>query len=298
MKTSSATPLFDTTETNSSNRRTSINPILWFEDCDGYRVIFCRHEILYRVAFTDTLQMALVAVTLRQSDLATQIDIAKGFGHSVATQRRWETRYAEHGILGLQPKKPTGRPSKLDRSQQAFVQRWFQQGVSNYAMAKRLAVSETTIRRALQRAGLRRQTTPAAELPFSDAVPAPAEPPTTLAPAPSATASEPVAAVVVPAHEVAPPATPTNPGVATAMPCPEATPPPANPLPADDAPACPLTIDNDPTDRSGDRALARLGLIEDAAPLFGDHQELPRAGVLLAVPVLQAHGGLGVFLRL
>jgi len=32
--------------------------------------------------------------------------------------------------------------------------------------------------------------------------------------------------------------------------------------------------------------------------LFGDHEELPRAGTLLAVPVLQAHGGLEVFDRL
>jgi len=239
-------------------------------------------------------------VTLRQSELATQMDIAKAFGHSVATQRRWEARYAQHGSPGLQPKTPTGRPSQLDRSQQAFVERWFQQGVSNHAMARRLAVSETTIRRALQRAGLRRQTTPAAELPLDDVAPAPAEPLTTPAPAPaaSATASEPVAVAVVPAQEVAAPATPTNPGVAAAMPCPEAASPAASPLPADNAPACALTIDCDPADRSGDRALARLGVLEDAAPLFADHPELPRAGVLLVVPVLQAHGGLQVFQRL
>jgi hypothetical protein len=82
------------------------------------------------------------------------------------------------------------------------------------------------------------------------------------------------------------------------MSCPEAAPQAANPLPAGDAPASVFTIDCDPADRSGDRALARLGFLEDAAPLFGDHQELPRAGVLLAVPVLQAHGGLQVFTRL
>src|SRR5271166_2205458 len=178
MNASSGPSLFDHTETNSIHTRTFINPILWFDDCDGYRVIFCHHEILYRVALDDSVHLALVAVTLRQSELATQIDIAKAFGHSVATQRRWETRYSQHGNSGLQHKTPTGRHAKLDCGQLAFVERWFQQGVSNHEMARRLAVSEATIRRVLQKAGLRRQTTPTAELPLDDA-PAPAEPPTT-----------------------------------------------------------------------------------------------------------------------
>jgi transposase len=326
MNTSSTSCLFDNTEPDSSHGRTFINPILWFDDCDGYRVIFCRHEILYRVALDDPPHLALVAVTLRQSELATQVEIAAAFGHSVATQRRWETRYSQHGSDGLQANTPTGRPAKLDRGQQVFVGRWFQQGLSNHEMARRLAVSEATIRRALQKAGLRRQTTPAAELPLAAdaatpaeppitpppagraalaaelsldaAAPTPAEPTTTPAPAtPATAASEPAAAAVVPEQEVSPPATPTNAGVVT-MPCPEVAPPAASPLPASNASASVLTSDCDPADRSGDRALARLGVLQDAAPLFGDHQELPRAGVLLAVPVLQGHGGLEVFTRL
>src|SRR5947199_9664536 len=156
MNTSSGPSLFDNTEPDSSHRRTFINPILWFDDCDGYRVVFCRHEILYRVALSDPLHLALVAVTLRQSKLATQVEIAAAFGHSVATQRRWETRYRQHGSGGLQANAPTGRPAKLDRGQRVFIARWFQQGLSNHEMARRLAVSEATIRRALQQEGLRR----------------------------------------------------------------------------------------------------------------------------------------------
>jgi len=48
--------------------------------------------------------------------------------------------------------------------------------------------------------------------------------------------------------------------------------------------------DTDPGDRSADRLLARLGLLEDAPPLFGSAMALPRAGVLLALPVLIASG--------
>src|SRR5271157_1055290 len=295
MNTYSAPSLFDPAETNSGDTRTFINAILWFDDCDGYRVIFCRHEILYRVALDDSAHLALVAVTLRLSELATQMEIAKAFGHSVATQRRWETRYAQHGSPGLQARTPTGRHAKIDRGQQAFVERWFQQGVSNHEMARRLAVSEATIRRALQRAGLRRPPTPEPQLPLSDDSATPATPVATPVTAP---ATGPAPAPVVPADELAPPATSAHPDAVSTLPCPEGVGPTTNPVPAGNAPSQGFTIDCDPSDRSGDRALARQGLLHDAAPLFGDHEELPRAGVLLAVPVLQAHGGLEVFARL
>src|SRR5260221_2008802 len=48
--------------------------------------------------------------------------------------------------------------------------------------------------------------------------------------------------------------------------------------------------DRDPTDRRGDRLLAYLGLLEDAAPVFGSGRSIPRAGVLLALPALVQSG--------
>ena len=48
--------------------------------------------------------------------------------------------------------------------------------------------------------------------------------------------------------------------------------------------------DSDPRDRSADRLLARLGLLEDAPPLFGSAAVVARAGVLLALPVLIESG--------
>jgi len=51
------------------------------------------------------------------------------------------------------------------------------------------------------------------------------------------------------------------------------------------------SLDADPRDRRADRLMARLGLLEDAAPLFGTSPNAPRAGVLLAVPAL-VHSGL------
>lgn len=51
-----------------------------------------------------------------------------------------------------------------------------------------------------------------------------------------------------------------------------------------------LSLDADPSDRSGDRLLARLGLLEDAAPLFGSGKAIAGAGVLLALPALVGGG--------
>src|SRR5208283_442873 len=299
MNTTSA-PLFsENTEQDIDTTRTFINPTLWFVDSDGYRVVFCRQEILYRVALDDSPQMSLVAVMLRQSQLATQIEIAAAFGHSVASQRRWEKRYSLFGSAGLIPKTQSGRPAKLGRGQSAFVKRWIHQGVSNQEMARRLGVGETTIRRVLLQAGLRRRTPSQPELPSMDSVSAPVHPVTAVEPA----------VVVVPAPVSVPEAgepvvelpleaTPANADGTIPPPCSEAIPLPATLVLADQVTTSGFSLDTDPADRSGDRALACLGLLGDAVPLFGDHEELPRAGVLMAVPVLQAHGGLGIFSRL
>jgi len=56
-----------------------------------------------------------------------------------------------------------------------------------------------------------------------------------------------------------------------------------------------FTVDRDPDDRSGDRAMARVGQLDDATPLFGNRQTLRQVGVLMAVPLLVQSGLLGTF---
>ena len=51
-----------------------------------------------------------------------------------------------------------------------------------------------------------------------------------------------------------------------------------------------MSLDVDPTNRVGDRLLACLGLLDDAAPVFGEAKAVPSAGVLCALPVLVASG--------
>ena len=74
---------------------------------------------------------------------------------------------------------------------------------------------------------------------------------------------------------------------------PPSEPPPSEPAlePVPEPPAAmPWTSDREPLQRDGDRQLARLGLLDDAAPLFAPGTSVPQAGVLLALPVLVRSG--------
>jgi hypothetical protein len=321
MVQSSSSTLFSDPEIDTKAARTYVNACLWFDDRDGYCVVFCRHEPLYRVALCDIKFLATICVMLRQSALATQEEIAAAFGHSVATQRRWETRFQRDGDVGLHGKKSTGRKPKLDPSQCAFVKHWFAQDLSNSEMARRLAVTEATIRRVLRQMGLQRRIPAAAKLPLGNVDVTSAEPVVTPSVVPAeVAASEPVATVAPLAPEliavmaktlavivaVASPVEEvlrleaTSASTESTVPATSASQPPvktASP-PVGHVPVPVFTIDRDPDDRAGDRLLARQGLLDDAAPLFGDREELAHAGVLLALPMLLAHGGLDVFGRL
>jgi hypothetical protein len=70
----------------------------------------------------------------------------------------------------------------------------------------------------------------------------------------------------------------------------------SNPPAPEEAPICAdeepvsMSFDVDPTDRSFDRLLACFGLLDDAAPVFGDANAVWGAGVLFAMPVLVSSG--------
>lgn len=346
MSTSSPEPVLPLPADPPPDARTFVTPSLWFVDRDGYRVVFCRHDPIYRVALDDLPHLRFVCVMLRQSELATQEDLARAFGHSVASQRRWERHYQQHGLDGLVDQSSSGRPRKVGKAQEPFVRRWFLQGLSKAQIARRLGVGEATVHRTCQRLGLQRPATAVNELPLvpSSAETAPPEPtspkaceptptpvpaalllplaqdkapsnatdctPSTDAMAPPANASAAPAPAQPPRH----PPTATDQTLSPPVPA-ETLPPPVPPatpqapcpaiatLPAT-SPTCPLqpeqlptpfTLDSDPSNRQGDRFLARQGLLADAVPLFRPAEHLPRAGVLLAVPVLVEHGVLSVF---
>lgn len=325
MKSRKSLPLFQSLpEPPPDGKTTFINSQLWFVDHDGFRVVFCHHEPIFRVSLAEPTHLRLVSVNLRLSELATQEEIAVAFGHSVATQRRWEKRFQQHGLAGLEKRTASGRPRSIPEQLHAFVRHWFQDGLSLAVIARRLAVSTNTVRRLLTRLGLQQPLPPDSQGTFIDPAPSPTIPPT-LQTSP-ASADSPVTSVRK-ANEPALPATPspatvTQPAspktvsettlletshntlvavevlLATASvepenttptsavtPFPELTTQPATPNPLPPS----FTMDQDPNDRSGDRLLARQGLLADALPLFGNADNIPGAGVLLAVPLLDQH---------
>jgi transposase len=276
-----------------SEGRTHINRSLSFVDSDGTRVVLRWHEPLYRFAISDTLTMRYVAVNLRMSGLATQEEVSRAFGHSVITQRRWEKRFQEESLAGLEDKKSRGRPRGVPETCDVMLRKWFSEGVSNAEMARRLMVSESTIHRALARIGLRRRPQVSAPLLWpdeSDGTEASSNGQNgdgNVTEAESDSPHESGSSAHVECLEKAE-------DVVDEVSCEVASEETSSDL-LPNMVVNAFTVDRDPDDRSGDRAMARVGQLDDAMPLFGDRPKLQRAGVLMAIPLLVESGLLETF---
>lgn len=328
----------DNSDNDRDRKRTNVNRQLWFFDDGESRVVFYRYEPIYQAALDDKVHLRFIAVSLRLNGLATQAEIAEAFGHSVRTQRGWETEYQKKGLAGLLRKTGSGRPRQVQASQEVLLRKWFQQGLTQRQMAERLGVGITVVKRALARLGLRRtKTTTQTTIDWNDpnaataneseeshcqsanaldhsAKPALAKgeekpsfrqatsaksqhrPPD----GPEGTTSETVSVPIgggpvavgkvkvgrVPVSELTHPVVSDEDNIANDP----TEDDPANQVSVAQQAAAAFTIDSDPANRSGDRALARAGFLEDALPLFAETEHLPRAGVLLAIPLLVESG--------
>ena len=224
---------------------------------DGYRVVTVSGIALTQYAVGDRLAEAHAMVSLVEQGWADQNDVARVFGYSARTVRRQQRRFEDGGLAALG--QSGGFPKGHQRQSAArvrLIHRLKGQGHSNREIARRVGVSEMAIRKSLRRMGWK----------------------------------EPVAQLDLP-WEASPSA---NPARASSPPLP-AGPASANPnlsafSESPPAPSRPSSLDTDPTDRRLDRLMARLGLLDDAPPLFGSVSALPGAGVLLAVPALVQSG--------
>ena len=228
---------------------------------DGHRVVIVSGVVLTQYALNDSMGQTHAMVSLVEQGWADQNDVARVFGCSVRTLRRHQRRFEDGGLaaLGHRGGYPRGR-IRLAASRQRLVEQLKSQGHSQREIARRIGVSEKSVRKLLRRLGWK----PAAVLQSELALEA----------APVAVPS--------PSASVAPSALPPSAGGAQS----------ANPnLSAFSSATSPArSVDTDPADRRGDRLLACLGLLDDAAPLFESGTGLPRAGVLLALPALIAGG--------
>lgn len=230
---------------------------------DEHRVVLVSGIVLAQYAVTDQMAEAYARVNLVEQGWATQQDAARSFNCSARTVRRDQRRFEDGGLaaLGHLDGYPKGQ-QRLPTARSGWIDRLKAQGHSNREIARRAGVSEMAIRKVLRRLGWK-ESQPQPDL--------------------------------IPAEEVAP-ANPNLSGFACAgaLPTRSTSTQGANPnlsaLSSADKESSLASRDPDPSDRCADRLLARLGLLEDAPPLFGSAAAIPRAGVLLALPVLIASG--------
>lgn len=229
---------------------------------EGFRRVVLVHGVI--IAHYDKNDRAAeeyALLTLLDSGYAKQEEIACAFSCSTRSIRRYSQRFELGGLpaLGLIRGRPTGVAPKKTDARGKTILRMKERGFSNRGIAKRLGLAENAVRKRLRRLGWKPQ--PDACLPFATK---------SDQPFPLDTVDS--------SHEAIDPS-----GAATAI--------------AEDAEMherLPGSFDVDPLDRSLDRLLAAMGRLEDATPMFARTENLPGAGVLLAIPALVGSGLLSV----
>src|SRR5258708_2061341 len=240
-----------------------VNDRVSFQTEGKQRVILVHGMFFSHYSADDPAAEAYAMVTLVESGYADQNDVARSFCYSTRTLRRYQQRLQAgrlRALARLPARPPTRTPTreKVTARDRPIV-RIKATERSNRWIAGRLGLSETAIRKALRRLGWNPGPEPSPlPLPFELEV--------------SASEVDPVAAsgrgnpiIQVPSSAVPLPASPRG------------------PLPAA---AAATSLDRPPLDRSMDRLLAAMGLLDDALPVFAPAQNLPRAGVLVAIPPL------------
>jgi transposase len=232
------------------------------------RVIVVAGLPVHHYRAEDTVAETYAMVFLVQSGFAQQTDVARAFDRSVRTIRRYQERYDAGGMAALGREEGWRRGRRRIAAQRLrSVEMLKSQGMSNRAIAHRLGVSEMAIRKLVG------PSKPESEQLALPAIPATVEKPASID-APSATPSSGDGNRSTESAE-------ENTADRALVTTPEA----AN----DDEPV-PMSLDRDAEDRTFDRQLAYLGLLDDAAPLFREGSSVPGAGVLLALPCLAESG--------
>jgi DNA-binding CsgD family transcriptional regulator len=234
-----------------------------FQTEDNQRVILVHGIVFSHYSLDDRSAEAYALVLLFESGYADQNDLAHCFGYSTRTLRRFQERLKSGGLSTL-ARRQGGRPSgsaaqpKSMAARDCSILRLKAKGMSNRWIGGRFGLDEKTIRKTLRRLGWK--PAPQATLPLLPKIDSHAQP------------------VVV------------DPSSLNQIPTSAASPsPPKNEKRESSHPAF-NSLDPNPLDRSADRLLAALGCLDDAAPLFAPARNLPRAGVLLAIPALVGSG--------
>jgi transposase len=227
----------------------------------GERVIVVAGLPVHHYRAEDAVAEAYAMVFLVEAGFAQQTDVARAFARSVRTVRRHQGRYARGGMAALGGEEGWRRGRRrVSGKRLRSIELLKSQGMSNRAIAHRLGVSEKAIRKLIGPS----KPAESAQLAFAEIT---------------------IAAVGKPPATGVPSATSIGDGAED-----RAGERDSVTAPADDGEAVPMSLDHDASDRTFDRQLAYLGLLDDAAPLFREGFSVPGAGVLCALPCLVESG--------
>ena len=239
------------------------------------RVIVVAGLPVHHYRAEDAVAEAYAMVFLVELGFAQQTEVSRAFARSVRSVRRHQRRYAQGGMgaLGRAEGWRRGR-RRISRKRLRSIEMLKSQGMSNRAIAHRLGVSEKAIRKLVGPS----KPAESAQLALAGITTAVGRPPATRVPS----------------------ATSTGDDVDGAMSSAEDRAGDRDPItgPAEDGEPVPMSLDRDASDRTFDRQLAYLGLLDDAAPLFREGCSVPGVGVLLALPCLLESGLLRISRKL
>ena len=227
------------------------------------RVIVVAGLPVHHYRAEDLVAEAYAMVFLVESGFAQQSDVARAFGRSVRSIRRYQERYARGGMAALS-REGGWRPGRrrISGKRLRSIEMLKSRGMSNRAIAHRLGVTEKAIRKLVGPS----KRAESAQL---------------VLPAITTEAEKPAASGV-------PSATPSSVDEAGTMESAEETVTAREAVNDDEL--LPMSLDRDASDRTLDRLLALYGLLDDAAPMFWEGSSVPAVGVLLALPCLVASG--------
>jgi transposase len=232
------------------------------------RVIVVAGLPVHHYCAADAVAEAYAMVFLVESGFARQTEVAQAFARSARSVRRYQRRYVQGGMaaLGREEGWRQGR-RRICGKRLRSIEMLKSHGMSNRAIAHRLGVSEKAIRKLV---GPSKPADSAQLVLAVTTTVAAGKPPPTRVPFATSIGDD--------ADRVAPPAKDCagerDPIIA----------------PTENGEPVPMSLDRDASDRTFDRQLAHLGLLDDAAPLFRDGASVPGAGVLFALPCLVESG--------
>ncbi len=238
------------------------------------RVVVVGGLPVFHFCASDTVAKAYAMVMLVDSGFAQQTEVARAFDKSERTVRRYQERYAQRGMAGLGQTEGWRRGRRRISSQRLrSIERLKREGLSNRTIAQRLGINEKAIRKLVgpsKREGLEQLSL------------------TTIA---STSVKEPSSSLSVSSALSTAAIEESSSSAQGCSPEKPAQDPAQLRQHTEEFEPIPMSLNHDASDRTFDRQMAYLGLLDDAAPMFRDGVQVPGAGVLLALPYL-VHSGL------